>query len=86
MHEKRHRFSASSEISFIQESDKRFKSRRMSQDHEERKQLFFDQRNLNISQFSQRSTSTSRQISLQDQKRETRRNSASQDALNDSKI
>ncbi len=86
MHEKRHRFSASSEISIIQKSDERFKSKRMSKDHEKRKQLFSDQRNLNINQFSQKSTSTSRQMNLQDQKRRTRRDSALQDALSDSKI
>jgi hypothetical protein len=42
MHEKRHRFSANSEISIIQENDERFKSKRMNKNHEERKQLSFD--------------------------------------------
>jgi hypothetical protein len=58
----------------------------MIKDHEKRKQFFFNQRNLNISQFSQRSTSISRQMNLQDQKKETRRDSALQDALSDSRI
>ncbi len=66
MHEKRHRFSTSSEVSIIQKSDKRFKSSKMIKDHKERKQLFSDQRNLNINQFFQKSTNTSRQMSLQD--------------------
>ncbi len=34
MHEKRHRFSASFEISIIQKNDERFKSKKMNQDHE----------------------------------------------------
>jgi hypothetical protein len=51
MHEKRHRFSANLETSIIQEDHERFKSRRMNKNHEERKQLFSDQRNLNTDQF-----------------------------------
>jgi hypothetical protein len=51
MHEKRHRFSTNFEISIIQEENERFKSKRMNEDHEERKQFSFDERNLNIRQF-----------------------------------
>ncbi len=86
MHEKRHRFSTNFEISIIQKSDERFKSKNMNKNHEKRKQFSFDQRNLNINQFFQRSTSISRQISLQNQKKRTRRDSALQNALNDSRI
>jgi hypothetical protein len=60
--------------------------KKMSKNHEKRKQFSFDQRNLNINQFFQKSTSISRQMSLQNQKKKTRRDSALQDALNDSKI
>ncbi len=51
MHKKRHRFSANLEISIIQKDHERFKSKKMNKDHEERKQYFFDQRNLNADQF-----------------------------------
>ncbi len=40
MHEKRHRFSTSFEISIIQKRDERFKSKKKKKDHEERKQFF----------------------------------------------
>jgi hypothetical protein len=43
MHEKCHRFTASSEIAIVQEDDERFKSRQMIKNYEERKQIFFDQ-------------------------------------------
>ncbi len=49
-HEKRHRFAASFKITIIQEDNERFKSKRMNKDHEERKHLFSDQRNLNTDQ------------------------------------
>jgi hypothetical protein len=51
MHEKRHRFAASSKVTIIKKNDERFKSRRMNKDHERWKHLSFDQRNLNIDQF-----------------------------------
>jgi hypothetical protein len=69
MHKKRHRFSANFEISIIQKSDERFKSKKMNKNHEKRKQFFFNQRNLNINQFFQKSTNISRQMNLQDQKK-----------------
>ncbi len=86
MHEKRHQFSTSSETSIIQKSDEQFKSKKMNKDHKKRKQTFFNQRNLNINQFFQKSTSISRSMSLQNQKKKTRRDSALQNALNDSRI
>jgi hypothetical protein len=42
MHEKRHQFSASFEISIIQKDDERFKSKKKIKDHEERKQFSSD--------------------------------------------
>jgi hypothetical protein len=75
MHEKCHWFAANSEIAIIQKDHERFKSRRMIKNHEERKKIFIDQWNLKINQFSQKSTSTSWQMSLQNQTKETRRNS-----------
>ncbi len=86
MHEKCHRFAANSEVAILQEDDEWLKSRRMIESHEKRKQISSDQWDLNSDEFSQKQTSTSRQMSLQNQKRETRRNSALQDALSDSRI
>jgi hypothetical protein len=86
MHEKHHRFAASFKITIIQKDDEQFKSKRMNKDHEERKHFSFDQRNLNTDQSFERSTSTSRQMNLQDQKRKSRRDSALQNALNDSRV
>jgi hypothetical protein len=48
MHEKYHRFTTNSEVAIIQEDDERLKSRQMIKSYEERKQIFFDQWNLNI--------------------------------------
>jgi hypothetical protein len=51
MHEKRHRFATRFKVTIIQKDDERFKSRRMNKNHEKRKHLSSDQRNLNTDQF-----------------------------------
>jgi hypothetical protein len=77
MYTKRHKFLANSEISIIQRDYERFQSKWVIENHEERKEISSDQWNLNSDEFFQRQTSISRQMSLQNQKKRTRRDSAS---------
>ncbi len=50
----------------------------MNQDNEQRKQLFIDQQHMRSSNISQKSKNSSRRMSLQDQTRQSRRNSSIQ--------
>jgi hypothetical protein len=86
MHKECHWFAAKFEVAIIQKDHERFKSRQLIKDHEEWKQIFTDQWDLKTDQFSQRSTSTSWQINLQDQTKETRRDSTLQSAMNNSRF
>jgi hypothetical protein len=58
----------------------------MIENHEERKQISFNQWDLNSDEFFQKQMNISRKKNLQNQKKRTRRDSALQSALNDSRI
>jgi hypothetical protein len=86
MREKRYRFSANLEVSIIQKDDERFKSKKMNKDHEERKQFFFWLTKSEHSSILLKIDEYFATNELQDQKKRTRRDSALQNALSDSKI
>ncbi len=69
MHEKCVKFSVNSEISIVQRNHEWSQSKWVIENHEERKQISFNQWDLNSDEFSQKQSSTSRQVSLQNQKK-----------------
>jgi hypothetical protein len=86
MHEKCVKLSTDFEVSIVQKDHEWLQSKWVIKNHEERKQISSDQWDLNFNEFFQKQTSISRQMNLQNQKKRTRRDSALQSALNDSRI
>ncbi len=57
MYAKRHKFSANFEVSIVQKDYEQSQSRWMIKNHEKRKQISFDQWNLNSDEIFQKQTS-----------------------------